>query len=159
MILLNELLQRPAAPFAHRARTIVDVVFTLTGRSNDTAAGQDKIHSSSAGNSNGGEGEVWQSLGRLRSKAWRAADIDPELTWTRPEAISVCDELYKGMMDPHQPHVGSDDAMDLATGADEAGEMPSNFWEGMSDPETGLGHFSLSARDWSDLNLEGFEDL
>lgn len=62
-----------------------------------------------------GGSESWELLWRFRSRAWRAAGLDPHVLWTREQAL---ENLYKAYDEAQQEH-----ASDFQIPGPECGEI------------------------------------
>ncbi|KAK4554558.1 hypothetical protein LTR86_008413 [Recurvomyces mirabilis] len=128
MILLLHLVQGPDGQDAQETRKAIDIAFALCGSKGGIVAGgsgPDKIMKRPL--TEGGQ-EAWNYFKRLRAKAWQKAGLDPDIFWTREQAVRFCN----GQLEP-QP------------GAQEHGPTWNEDYPGeLQDPNDLAGHTSAT---------------
>lgn len=95
MILLIDLVQDPESSTAIQSRRVIDIIFALNGPQGGLVAGsgtEDDIMKRPL--TEGGQ-ETWEYLRRLRSKAWQKAGLDPDVVWTRDQAVQYCHNAHE----------------------------------------------------------------
>lgn len=90
MILLMDLIQSPTGSTASESRTVIDVIFALCSPSGGLIAGAGIDRKIMKRPLTEGGKEAWETLRRLRIKAWQKADLDPDIMWTREQALQHC---------------------------------------------------------------------
>lgn len=131
-MLLNDLVKSPTSPYAPHARRVVDVLFALN------ESREQRLRS--------GGRQVWQTLRRLRAKAWRAADIDPEIGFTYEQAVQIANTDFEAS--------GPDPATEfepVIEGSSAFAEPQRDIWhmsgQNLHDPNV----FSPTGFDWDNL--------
>jgi hypothetical protein len=92
MILLLDLVQTPDGENAQESRRAIDVAFALCGPNGGIVAGggaADRLMKRPL--TEGGQ-EAWVYFRRLRAKAWQKAGLDPDIVWTRAQAVQYCNQ-------------------------------------------------------------------
>lgn len=97
MILLTELRKHPQSPAAPSFREVIDIIFALCGPSWGLVAVVGDVVRQRPLTEGGSES--WDLLWRFRSRAWRAAGLDPQELWTREQAL---ESLYKSYDEAQQ---------------------------------------------------------
>jgi hypothetical protein len=89
-LLLTDLIQFPTSGHAANSIQVVDLVFALLGPDGGIVAGAGESQTIVHRRLLEGGRESWQYIGRLRREAWRRAERDPAVVWTREQAIRFC---------------------------------------------------------------------
>jgi hypothetical protein len=101
MTLLTDLRRNPRSPGSSSFREVIDIIFALCGPSGGLVAVVGDVMRPRPLTEGGSES--WDLLWRFRSRAWRAAGLDPHVLWTREQAL---ESLYKAYDEAQQePHV------------------------------------------------------
>lgn len=90
--LLVDLIQDPHSEHAEKYREAVNIVFAMLGPTGGLLP-ETKLDTPGPRPLTEGGEEVWLFIRRLRSKAWRCADIDPGIVWTRKHAVHWLNNL------------------------------------------------------------------
>ena len=90
MTLLTELRRNPRSPASASFREVIDIIFALCGPGGGLVAVVNDVMRSRPLNEGGSES--WDLLWKFRSRAWRAAGLDPHVLWTREQALET---IYK----------------------------------------------------------------
>ena len=91
-ILLVDLTQKPDSAYAAQSRLMIDLIFALLGPTGGLVAGSGTESEiidrplTQAGQ------EAWRYLRRLRINAWQKAACDPNILWSREEAVRYCND-------------------------------------------------------------------
>ena len=133
------------------------MIFALSDQHGGIVAGADPEATAQRWPLTDGGDEVWSYLRRLRAQAWRAADVDPDVQWTRKQVIE---------------HFRKESAMGVGEGVTEAEttshtiaastttratDMASSLGRGASSEETApFQMFSPSGFNWADFEIEAF---
>jgi len=90
MILLLHLVRGPDGEDARETRKAIDIAFALCGSNGGiVAGGSDPEKLTKRPLTEGGQ-EAWDYFKRLRAKAWQKAGLDPDIVWTREQAVRFC---------------------------------------------------------------------
>ncbi len=154
VITLNDLLQTPTSAYADRARHVIDIIFALTGRQGGLIAGSDYNAGSAKRPLSNGGSEAWNYLRRLRAKAWRAANIGPDLRLSRREAIELCVIEYASVN--NYPDNSSQPPHEKVQGHQQGDRAVDSNILNFEDFPLDENLFYPSGLNWMDLELEGF---
>ncbi|KAK3678336.1 hypothetical protein LTR78_001633 [Recurvomyces mirabilis] len=89
-ILLLHLVQGPDGEDARETRRAIDIAFALCGSNGGIVAGGSGPENITKRPLTEGGQEAWSYFKRLRSKAWQKAGLDPDVFWTREQAVRFC---------------------------------------------------------------------
>lgn len=169
MTLLTELRKNPRSPSSSSFREVIDIIFALCGPSGGLVAVVGDVARPRPLTEGGSES--WDLLWRFRSRAWRAAGLDPHVLWTREQAL---ESLYKSYGEWQQEYL-RDSAMHVPEHAEnfDVGEpTPAGtsyaLGTGLVDPNTSMPMPNVDMSFWDqminehgqmDLDLEGYEDF
>ena len=73
-------------------RQAIDIAFALCGPNGGIVAGGGASNRLMKRPLTEGGQEVWDYFRRLRAKAWQKAGLDPDIVWTREQAIHFCNQ-------------------------------------------------------------------
>ena len=90
MILLLHLVQGPESEDAQETRKAIDIAFALCGSNGGIVAGGTAPDNIMKRPLTEGDKEAWDYFKRLRAKAWQKAGLDPDVVWTREQAVQYC---------------------------------------------------------------------
>lgn len=100
IIVLHFLIDHPSAQAADECRRAIDFILALHEKSHGLVAGSHRPAPTRPVSQEASES--WALLLRLRTRAWAAAGLDPEVLWTRQEAASIClEEMKDQVTDEH----------------------------------------------------------
>ena len=91
-VVLHSLTDRPDGPESRESQNAIDMIFALRAPSQGLVAGTEYPRMKRP--LVGGGSEAWSHLARLRTKAWTAAGLDPDVFWTRREAVEFCTSMF-----------------------------------------------------------------
>lgn len=151
MILLLDLNRTPDGPTAAESRKAIDIAFALCGPYGGIVGG---------GTSDGqlmqrplteGGREAWEYFGRLRTKAWQKAGLDPDIVWTRQQAMNYCSK----QSEPEVVSRESGPMRNQPSPVTMEGLDPLGSWLSASGPELGISNQSAMSPpniDWTFLD-------
>ena len=84
---MMDLVHSPEAPYAEYSRRVIDCVFALLGPSGGLVAGGASGDGIMKRPLSQHGREIWYYLKRLRIIAWQKCGVNPDITWTREQAI------------------------------------------------------------------------
>lgn len=102
MILLIDLIQKPNSSTAARSVQVIDIIFALNGPTGGLVAGSGNAKNLAQRQLNEGGREAWEYLRRLRVRAWLKGGLDPDVVWTRQQAVLYCVSETEQTPDPSQ---------------------------------------------------------
>ena len=102
-LLLLDLIQTPSSAHGAYSRRVIDIIFALSSPETGLVAGPSSGGLVMKRSLSEGGKHAWEYLRRLRLKAWQKCNADPELTWSREDAIQYCNndgETCRTSQDP-----------------------------------------------------------
>ncbi|KAL9072746.1 MAG: hypothetical protein Q9157_004986 [Trypethelium eluteriae] len=91
-LILHSLEDRPDGSGSRESQDAIDMIFALRDPSHGLVAGTEYPRMKRPLVAGGTE--AWSHLARLRTKAWRAAGLNPDVFWTRQEAVEFCMSMF-----------------------------------------------------------------
>ncbi|KAF2232672.1 hypothetical protein EV356DRAFT_504934 [Viridothelium virens] len=91
-VILHSLEDRPDGSGSRESQDAIDMIFALRDPSHGLVAGTEYPRMKRPLVAGGTE--AWSHLARLRTKAWRAAGLNPDVFWTRQEAVEFCMSMF-----------------------------------------------------------------
>jgi hypothetical protein len=156
MTLLTELRKNPRSTASPSYREVIDIVFALLGPGGGLVAVVRDVMRQRPLTEGGSES--WDLLWRFRSRAWRAAGLDPHVLWTREQAL---ENLYKAYDDEqqqygqgsqmHAPERAASFDFDAYNAATPAEASSHTMGTGLVDPNTPLPMPNVDMSFWDQM--------
>jgi hypothetical protein len=89
IILLQALIAFPYMPSALETARVIDITFGLHKEQHGLVSGGNHASTNLSRPLTEGGSETWAYLLKMRARAWRAIGLDPDIVWTRAEAVAV----------------------------------------------------------------------
>lgn len=104
-----------------------------------------------------GGSESWDLLWRVRSRAWRAAGLDPHVLWTREQALESLYKSYDEAQQEHAPdfqsHVPESCEMFDFSATPPAGTSQGASTAGLVDPNTPAPMPNIDVSFWDQVSI------